>query len=331
MASINPSIPSIPAARPLSQLSPVKPPPPPVENAPVSDTVNLQPPQQKDPVSPPRSEAWLKKAAFAGLGLGLLAGGAIMGGAFSPALSASQSQPQAHVQIKQASKNAPSSMLQEQTQPIHLKTARFGVTPTVRSYGDVGVRPETDQRQEAKPGLDGETLTHDIRIDRIHGADGHVLYSSDEAELGTLDFHDQADMSWRTVSVLKPAGQAGNFVSVSETTTRFSGGASDATETRLRTVDMTTHNVVNLSELLSGEDYQKIAAQVQAGLNSVQGSRYQVSDMETLDSHMNNGFALNQEKDGSLTLTVAIPSNVESDGARVAEFTFVIPASALQR
>ena len=333
MATINPHLPPVPAAnsKPLSHLSPVKAQTTPSEPPPLDDSVHLHVPQQNDPVPPPRSQPWLKKAALAGMGLGLLAGGAIVGGAYSPAMSAAQNAPQAQVQIKQATKTAPTSMLQEQSQPIHLKTARFGVTPTVHSFGDSGVRLETDQRQEAKTGENGQELTHDIRIDRLQGADGHVLYSSDDAELGTLDFHDQADMNWRTVSILKPAGHAGKYVSVSETTTRFSGGASDATETKLRTIDTTTRNVVNLSELISGEDYVKIASQVQAGLNSVQGANYQVSDMETLDSHMNNGFSLNQEKDGSITLTVAIPSNVESDGARVAEFTFSVPASTLQQ
>jgi hypothetical protein len=333
MASINPQLPPIPATCPtrLSHLSPLKAPPTGPDQAPPDDTVHLQAPQQQDPVSPERSSNWLKKAGLAGMGLGLVVGGALVGGTCSPALNAAQSAPQAQVKIKTAVKSAPKTMLEEQSQPIHLKTARFGVTPTVRSFGNSGVSHEFDQRQESKPGAYGQELTHDVRIDRIHGPDGHVLYSSDEAELGTLDFHDQADTHWRTSSKLKPAGHAGKYVSVSETTTRFTGGESEVTDTKLRTIDMVTHNVVNLSELLSGEDYQRIAAEVQTGLNSVAGAGYQVSDMETLDSHMNNGFALDQQKDGSLTLTVAIPSNQASGSTKVAEFTFAIPASALQR
>lgn len=330
MASINPNLPQIPqvTGKPLSHLSPLKAGKPPEESVP-TETVNLQPPQQQDPVEPTRSGVWLKRAAMGGLGLGLLATGAIVGGAFNPALSAAPNKTQ-NVQVKKTQKAAPKSMLQEQTAPIHLKTARFGVEPTVRTYGESGVRHEIDRRVEAKEGQDGE-LTHDIRIDRIHGADGHVLYSSDDAELGTLDFHDQAEMNWRTRSELKPAGAYGKYVSVVENTTRFSGGASDAHETKLRTIDLTTRNVVNLSELLNGEDYVKIAQEVEKGLNSVQGAAYHQPDMESLDHHMNNGFALNQEKDGSITLTIAIPSNSESDGSKVAEFVFQIPARALQQ
>jgi hypothetical protein len=183
---------------------------------------------------------------------------------------------------------------------------------------------------ETKTGPDGQELQHDLRIDRLESKGGKVLYSSQDADMGALDFQDQAEVNWKTSSVLKPAGHFGKYVSVAETTTRFSGGASDATEVQLRTIDTTTGKVVNLSELVSSEDYQKMAASVQAGLNSVQGAHYQQEDMETMDSHMNNGFSLHQDKDGKLLLTVAIPSNVESDGGRVAEFTFSISPSALQ-
>lgn len=334
MASINPNLPPIPGttpARPLSHLSPVKSTPQPETPAP-GDSIHIQAPQPQDPVSPVRSQAWLKKAALGATGLGLLAAGAILGGGLGPSLSGGSSPaPQAHVQIQQQQKAAPTRMLQDQNAPIHLKTARFGVSPSVRSFGNSGVRHEIDKRVEAKEMPGGGELTHDIRIDRIHGADGHVLYSSDDAELGTLDFHDQATVNWKTRSELKPAGHFGHYVSVSETTVRYTGGDSDAAETRLRTIDLNTRNVVNLSELLTSEDYVRIARDVQAGLNSLQGANYQVADMETLDSHMNNGFALNQEKDGSLTLTVAIPSQVESEVGKVAEFVFSIPSSALQR
>ena len=97
----------------------------------------------------------------------------------------------------------------------------------------------------------------------------------------------------------------------------------------LRTVDSKTHQVVNLSELVSGEDYVKMADAIKSGLNTPAGLHYQQPDMESLDSHMNNGFSLREAKDGSVIVTVAIPSSVESDGAKVAEFTFSLPASAI--
>ena len=87
--------------------------------------------------------------------------------------------------------------------------------------------------------------------------------------------------------------------------------------------------MVNLSEIVSPEDYQKIAKHVQSGLNSFQGLNYQVEDAETLDSHLNNGFSLHQQKDGKVLLTVAIPGQIDAEGGQVAEFTFRLPASSI--
>lgn len=278
--------------------------------------------------APKQSSRWTSKTAFAALGLTLVAGGAIVGGMTGPMLSGAQAKGVSQVQVQTARPNSPTTLLQEQTQGFELQTARFGVTPTVRSFGDAPVGLHNDQRVEGKYSPDGQNLEHEISIDRLNHKDGRALYSSDEAELGTLDFHDEAEGSWMTDSKLQPAGHAGKYVSVSETTVTFKGGASASTDIRLRTIDTETAQVVNLSELLSPEQYQKVAASVQSGLNSLQGLPYQTEDAETLDSHMNNGFALNQDKQGKTTLTVVIPAS--TDSGTVAEFVFSIPANALQ-
>jgi hypothetical protein len=332
--AINPNQTSITPVRNLSQLGPTNKVRPAQENPQVpGDQVQINKPpapEQAAEVKSKPSSNWLKRTLF-GAGLtamavaGGMAGGSLIMAGMSPAKADS-----AHVQVVKQHKTAPTTLLQHQQEPTHLLTARIGVTPSEHDLGNLG-KIEPDVRTETKPNPNGgPQLKHEIHIDRLSGTkDGHVLYSSDAAELGTLDFHDQAEVNWKTSSVLKPAGHYGRFLSVSETTTRFTGGT-EATEVQLRTIDSKTHKVVNLSELVSAEDYQKMAASVTSGLNSLAGQHYQQEDMETLDSHMNNGFSLQQGKDGNVILTVAIPSNVESDGGKVAEFTFSLPANAIQ-
>lgn len=333
--AINPNLPNIQSAGPvrnLNHMSPVKTSKAPQENQEVpGDQVHIRPTSNEPAAAPQKkSPSWLRQVGLAATLSTLAIAGTVAGtnmimAGMSPAKADS-----AHVQVVKQTKTAPTTMLQEQQAPTHLLTARIGVTPSVHDVGKLG-KIETDKRTEAKPGPNGGELTHDIRIDRLSGtADGHVLYSSDDAELGTLDFHDQAEGNWKTTSVIKGAGHYGKYISVSETTTRFTGGT-EATEVKLRTIDSKTHKEINLSELVSSEDYVKMADAITAGLNSPAGLHYQQPDMESLDSHMNNGFSLREAKDGSVILTVAIPSSVESDGGKVAEFTFSLPASAIHR
>lgn len=333
--AINPNLPNIQSTGPvrnLNHLSPVNTSKAPQENHEVpGDQVSINRPASSHSaeVTQKPSSSWLKRTLL-GAGLtamavaGGMAGGSMIMASMSPAKADS-----AHVQvIKKQTKTAPTTMLQEQQAPTHLLTARVGVTPSVHDVGKLG-KIETDKRIEAKTGANGAELKHEIRIDRLSGTgDGHVLYSSDDAELGTLDFHDQAEGNWKTSSVIKGAGHYGKYISVSETTTRFTGGT-EATEVKLRTIDSKTHQEVNLSELVSSEDYVKMADAITAGLNNPAGLHYQQPEMESLDHHMNNGFSLREAKDGSVILTVAIPSSVESDGGKVAEFTFSLPSSAI--
>lgn len=333
MSSINPHLPNISTGpiRNLNQLSPVKQAKAPEEKPPVSgDSVNIKAPVSAEPAAAPekKSGSWLRQMGLAAAFTTLAIAGTIGGVNMITAGMSPASAGQAHVQVKANVKTAPTTLLQQQQQPTHLLTARIGVTPSVHSLGDLG-KVETDQRVESKPGPNGQDLKHDVRIDRLSGTqDGHVLYSSDDAELGTLDFHDQAEGNWKTSSVIKPAGHYGRYLSVSETTTTLKDGT-ESSEVKLRTVDSKTHQVINLSELVSGEDYQKMAQDVTSGLNSVAGQNYQQEDMESLDHHMNNGFSLRNGKDGNVILTVAIPSNAKSDAGKVAEFTFSLPASAI--
>lgn len=319
--------------RNLSQLGPMNKTRPAEQNHEVpGDQVQINKPSFQEPaeVKQKPTSSWLKRTLFgAGLTAMAVAGGMAGGNMIMAGMSPAKAADSAHVQVvKKNAKTAPATLLQEQQAPTHLLTARIGVTPSVHDIGKLG-KIETDKRTEAKPGPDGKELTHDIRIDRLSGTkDGHVLYSSDDAELGTLDFHDQAEGNWKTRSVIQGAGHYGKYISVSETTTRFTGGT-EATEVKLRTIDSRTHKEVNLSELVSGEDYVKMADAITSGLNSPAGLHYQQPDMESLDSHMNNGFSLREAKDGSVILTVAIPSSVESDGGKVAEFTFSLPSSAI--
>ncbi|MBS2037422.1 hypothetical protein JST97_20705 [bacterium] len=334
--AINPnhtSIHSTTPVRSLNQLGPLQKARPTEEQQQVAgDQVHIQQPavNTSADVKQKPSPSWLKRTVFAA-GLTALAVAGGMGGSMIMAGMSPAKADSAHVQVVKQTKTAPTTLLQHQQEPTHLLTARIGVTPSVHELGDLG-KIESDVRTESKPNPNGgPQLKHEIRIDRLSGTkDGHVLYSSEDAELGTLDFHDQAEGNWKTSSVIKPAGHYGRYLSVSETTTRFTGGT-EATEVKLRTIDSKTHKVINLSELVSEEDYQKMASAVTSGLNSIAGQHYQQEDMESLDSHMNNGFSLRNGKDGNVILTVAIPSNVESDGGKVAEFTFSLPASAIHQ
>lgn len=334
--AINPKLPNIQSGGPVHQLNnlgPLKTNKPPQENTEVpGDQVHIRPPSSTEPAAAPqkKSSSWLRQMGLAATLTALTIAGTVAGTNLIMAGMSPAKADAAQVKVVKQTKTAPTTMLQQQQAPTHLLTARIGVTPSVHDIGNLG-KIETDQRVEAKTLPDGTELKHNIRIDRLSGtADGHVLYSSDDAELGTLDFHDQAEGNWSTKSVIKGAGHYGKYLSVSETTTRFTGGT-EATEVMLRTVDSKTHQVVNLSELVSSEDYVKMADAIKAGLNSPAGMHYQQPDMESLDSHMNNGFSLREAKDGSVILTVAIPSSVESDGGKVAEFAFSLPASAIHQ
>lgn len=289
------------------------------------DAVHLSRPSSVEPaeVQSRPSSNWLKRTLLgAGLTATAVAGGmtGLMAG-MAPAQAASS----AHVKVVSTTKTAPAKLLQASPQ---LLSARVGVTPSVHDLGKLG-KIETDIRTEAGPGPNGQQLTHDVRIDRLsRPADGKVLYHSEEAELGTLNFHDEATSNWKTRSVVQGAGHYGHYLSVSETTTRSTGGA-DSTEVKLRTIDSRTGKVVNLSELVSGKDYEKMGDAVEAGLKNSAGRNYQQPDMESWDYHMNNGFSLREGKDGRVILTVAIPSSAPEDAGKLAEFSFSLPASAL--
>lgn len=317
--------------RNLSQLGPLSKTrtPEPTRELP-ADQVHISRPTSAEPaeIQPRPSSDWLKRSLLgAGFTATALAGGLAGGGLMLAGVTPANAQ-SAHVQVvKNTAKSAPTTLLRQQHAPTHLLTSRIGVTPSLHDLGKLG-KVETDVRNESKPGPHGR-LTHEIRIDRLsRAADGKVLYNSDEAEVGTLDFHDQATGNWKTRSLVQGAGHYGKYLSVSETTTRATDGA-ETTEVKLRTIDSRTGKVVNLSELVSGEDYVKMADAVEAGLNHPAGQNYQQPDMESWDFHMNNGFSLREGTDGSVILTVAIPSSAESDAGKVSEFSFSLPASAI--
>ncbi|MBX3171284.1 MAG: hypothetical protein KF760_28000 [Candidatus Eremiobacteraeota bacterium] len=274
------------------------------------DAVQLSRPSAGEPAETQQraSSNWLKRTL---LGAGLTATAVAGGMTGLPAQAAAS----AHVKV--VNKNAPT-----------LLTSRVGVTPSRHDVGKLG-KIETDRRLEARPGANGKQLTHEVRIDRLSRAgDGKVLYNSDDAELATLDFHDEGQANWKTSSIVQGAGHYGKFISISETTTRSTGGP-ETTEVKLRTIDSRTGKVVNLSELVSGGDYQKMADAIEAGLKNPAGQHYQQPDMESWDYHMNNGFSLREGKDGRVILTVAIPSDAPEDSGKVAEFSFALPAGAL--
>ncbi len=318
MASINPNLPPI-QSRGLASASPLKatPPPPPPDGFEATPATSWKPQPPKleaNGPSDPRPSGTGKKALLALAGLGLLAGGAVVGGALGPVVS--QSAPETvQTQVQQ----------QASTQSLELQSARFGTSPTVRSFGEAPASVSHDTYRSTKG-----SQSHDVSIDRLDRADGHALYSSEDAELSTLDFHDQGTGNWVTRSQLRPAGNFERFVSVAESTT-LKNDQGTTVRTQLRTVDTQTKEVANLSQLLSPEDYQQVAQSITSRLNSLEGISYQQPDMESLDSHMNQSFALNQEKDGSVTLSITIGNSMESQSGKVAEFTFRLDASRIQR
>lgn len=321
---INPQVPGVGRTQPFAGLSPLKAPgPSPDPHIPQpGDHIEIgQPSPAEKPQAPKTSRNWWKAATFATLGTGIAVAGALAGGAMSPALSAAN-KPQANVQVQKTPQSAPRTLQQQQSAGMQLERMQFNVTPTVRNFNNAPATLVSAQSQETSQ----SGLTNDIHIDRLMHQDGQALYSAEEAEQATLDFHDSAQSDWQTSSRLRPAGNVGKYVSVSETTS-ITG---QPTQTRLRTVDSQSGAVVNLSELLSPEHYQKIAKDVLSGLNSLQGLQYRVSDLETLDSHMNNGFSLHQSRDGQTKITIGIPSQNPDLGNKLAEFTFTLPANALQ-
>lgn len=319
MASINPNLPPI-HTRGLTSASPLKatPPPPPPDGfeAIPAPAWKPQPPKlEANGPGDPRPSGSGKKALLAMAGLGLLAGGALVGGALGPVVS--QSTPETAQTQVQGQHTA--------TQSLELQSARFGTSPTVRSFGEAPASVSHDSYRSTKG-----SQSHEVSIDRLDRADGHALYSSEDAELSTLDFHDQGTGDWITRSQLRPAGNFERFVSVAETTT-LKNDQGTTVRTQLRTVDTQTKDVANLSQLLSPEDYQQVAQSISSRLNSLEGISYQQPDMESLDSHMNQSFALNQEKDGSVTLSITIGNQMESQSGKVAEFNFRLDASRIQR
>jgi hypothetical protein len=302
--------------RPASP-APEQPPQVPEERADIN--CNPTPPPQKP------SRSWVKAISLGVLGATLMAG-VINSGIPGLASCDCASPKQAQVQVVDGPKsNAPKVLQEQQAEPLQFQTVRFGVTPTERGFGDAKVELARDNRTESNG-----TFSHHVQIDRLQTKAGKVLFNNDEAEVLSLEFHDSAQSNWATQSTLKPAGNFGKYVSVAETYTHF-GGESSGTETRLRTIDSKTGGVVNLSEIISNEDYTAIANRVQAGLNSPQGLNYRNgSTPEDLDAIMNNGFSLHQaKKDGPVTLTVAVPNVVDTQGQKVAEFTFTLSPQAI--
>jgi hypothetical protein len=323
MAMINPHVPGVGRPQPFAGLSPLKTPgPSPDPHIPQpGDHIDIgQSSPAEKPQAPKTGRNWWKAATFATLGTGLVVAGSIAGGAMSPALSAAN-KPQANVQVQKTPQSAPRTLQQQQSSGVQLERVQFNVNPTVRNFNNAPAALVSAQSQESTE----SGFVNDINIDRLMHQDGRALYSSEEAEQATLDFHDSAQDDWQTSSRLRPAGNAGKYVSVSESTS-ITG---QPTQTRLRTVDSESGNVVNLSELVSPEHYQKMAKDVLSGLNSLQGLQYRVDDLETLDSHMNNGFALHQSRDGQTKITIGIPSHNPNLGNKLAEFTFTLPANAL--
>lgn len=261
------------------------------------------------------SKGWVGAVALGALGLGAAA--SLVGGLSGPALGGTQV---AQVQVQRQSQQSEGS--------IQLQSSRFAVTPTVRSFGSAPVVVSQDNYISPKTLPDGQQVEHEISLDRLMHQNGRALYSSDQAELSTLEFHDEGEASWFTQSELKPAGRAGKYVSVAETTTIYRGGASASTDIQLRTIDTETAQAVNLSELLSPEQYQRVAESVQKGLGTLAGLPYQAEDAETLDSHLNHSFALHQNARGETSLTVVIPAS--SDIGTVAEFVFSLPSGSLR-
>lgn len=261
----------------------------------------------------------------------------MIGGVVSPALSAGvTAQSQAQVRVQAAPQqarpvNAPITMFQEAPHTVSPEKVSFDVLPTTMpSLGTdkalVQSFPDTDSKPNSKPG--GGKLTYEHTIDRLMSSKGQALYSSEQAELMAFDFHDLATDNWSLTSTLKPAGHFGPFVSVAEHTTTH--GAESGETSLLRTIDTRTGNVANLSDLLSAEDYQKVAEAVQDSTKAGEAQKYHSDSLETLDSFLNNGFSLNSAKDGGVMLRVAMPNQHTPDG-KVAEFTFRLPAGAIRQ
>lgn len=305
-----------------------QPPAPPQDQAILSN-----PPGGNEPPNNPKptkegKPMWAKVAI--GVGLTSAALGGIHGG-----ITAWQNMQNApaveNVQVLETQQQtAPRSILQNDYQPLTFETARINATPTVRDFGSLQGQLSIERHTEPsqKQNSDGQLIEHQFEYDALV-SNGNAVYRSEVAQNIQMDFAAEGEENWNTYSHLKPAGQAGKYISVLTTDGGYSGGASSNKAHQLVTLDTRTGDRVTLDQIMEPGDFDELVGRVSSGLrNHVSGQHYAGSTDEVRDI-VNHSFALFQ-KDGKTKVSVMLPNVHGAAEGQVAEFTFTLPSSVLQ-
>ncbi len=137
-------------------------------------------------------------------------------------------------------------------------------------------------------------------------------------------------MNWDYHYKLSGAGQAGNLVSVFESTSAYTGGARPNNNFELATYDAKGHRV-ELDDLLTGDQMSDVVDDVAAALVALKGPEgidgytfFSGENKEALRHEINQNFALQQEGDG-VKIKVGLPSGIHALGDLMAQFEFAAP------
>lgn len=236
----------------------------------------------------------------------------------------------AEARTQAARNNAPVTLSQEDGVSVSLETADVGITLPSRPFGPSarGARIDTNTEQRTRA-VDGRTVTLDVTQSKLCTIDGRELHLSDDMDSVRDAFDSDARENWRLNSTMTPAGSAGRYLSVALNQGGQTDGRHDGKESRLRTVDATTGEVVTLDELLGESDFENVLSTVRNVLERNPDGHEYMRDSDQLRQQVATSFGLNEEG-GRTVLTVAVPQLTLSENPTVARVEFHLPAHLLR-
>lgn len=133
-----------------------------------------------------------------------------------------------------------------------------------------------------------------------------------------------AQLEWYTSYDVKGAGTAGRMVSVSETTSEYTGGAHASGGTALRTIDTRTGQTAKLDQLMSQRQLASLVNDIARQLPAL-GAEFAYPDRASLHEAVNSHFALTTDAKGKVQIHVAWESSTRVGAGKMAHFTVDAP------
>ncbi|MEW6280165.1 MAG: hypothetical protein AB1758_16170 [Candidatus Eremiobacterota bacterium] len=260
---------------------------------------------------------------------GLLALGAIMFAAATAAVLTGPFGPSVTPEATVVSDSGSGkTSLQETLQgPATLEKVDFGAAPGVRAFGPAAGKVELKPEGQVFPNGAGYTLTYEGTRLEARGANESLL-DGDQSNYEFLQaFQNEGESNWRLTSTMKPAGGTAELASVSVLNEYEAGGPPNQT-VELATFEIETGQRMHLKNLVGEETYNHILSTITQELGKRPAGVMYNADAQTLDTIVDQSFAVYQGKDGSRFVTVAVPGQAEASEGTVAEFTFKVPSGS---